>query len=374
MRNFKHSIQLLLALLAFISSPAYSESNSASQQIRTDIIPMDEILALNANIRGMLDTLVKPLASKEQRARAIHDLMFDEDKFALKYDGGHTKTAIETIESGSGNCVSLSIVFVAMARYADLKAYFLDVDVPKTWQRESDVYFQFKHVSSVAKVWMNDYLGIEYRSMGRLSAANLRKIDDQAAFAAFYSNLGIELLMQEKMDAAIEYLKYSTELDPDSANWSNLGIAYRYANRLDEAEEAYLRALKENKADLTALNNLAILYEMTGQKKLSDKYTEKLERYHLQNPYYLIKLAKTEMNVGNYAKALKHAEKAINKYRDEPEFHFVVAQIYAHQGDTQRAAKYLRNAEKFASYSSERDLYSRKLELLGQIQPGKSPL
>jgi Flp pilus assembly protein TadD len=361
----------VLGLMLCISFPARSEQNAESpdiQPLRTDVIPVEEILALNTTMRNMVDTFVKPITDKQRRADALYDLMFGADKFALKYDNSHTKTAIETIESGSGNCVSLSSVFVAMARYAGMDAKFLDVEVPENWQRESDVYFQLKHVSASVRVAPGEYLGIEYSSMGPISQAQTRKMDDQVAFAAFYSNLGIELLLQEKMDAAIAYLKYSTELDPDSSNnWSNLGVAYRRVNRLDEAEKAYLHALKKDEADLTALNNLAILYRMTGQAKLSDKYAKKLERYHLQNPYYLIGLAKNEINAGNYAKAMKYANKAIDKYGDEHEFHFVAAQIYAHQGDTQKAVEYLRNAQKFALYRVDRDLYSRKLELLGKL-------
>jgi tetratricopeptide (TPR) repeat protein len=74
------------------------------------------------------------------------------------------------------------------------------------------------------------------------------------------------------------------------------------------------------------------------------------------------------MNAGNYEKAMKYADKAIAKYADEHEFHFVAAQIYAHKGDMQKALEYLRNAQKFALYRTDRDLYSRKLELLGGHQ------
>jgi tetratricopeptide (TPR) repeat protein len=367
-------LPLLLGLMLFISFPARSEQNAEppeAQSLRTDVIPVEEILALNATMRSMVDTYVKPITGKQLRADALYNLMFSADKLALKYDSSHTKTAIETIESGSGNCVSLSNVFVAMARYAGLDAKFLDVEVPENWQRESDVYFQLKHVSASVKVAPGEYLGIEYSSMGPITRAKTQKMDDKAAFAAFYSNLGIELLLQEKMDPAIAYLKYATELDPDSANnWSNLGVAYRRVNQLEQAEDAYLLALKQDKADLTTLNNLAVLYQMTGQEKLSEKYAKKLERYHLQNPYYLIKRAKEEMQTGNYKQALKFTNKAIAKYDDEHEFYFVAAQIYAHQGDMQKAVEYLRSAEKFSLSITSRDLYRRKLELLGErVQP-----
>lgn len=359
---------LFFTLMIFISHPTRAGQQPEAEAVSppgTEVAGVDDILALNITMRSMVDTFVKPVRGKENRANALYNLMFGVDKFGLKYDNSLTKTAVETIESGSGNCVSLANAFVAMARYAGLDAYYLDVKVPESWRRESDVYYQLKHVSAVIKAAPRDYLGIEYQWMGALSSVKPRIVDDKEAFAVFYSNRGIELLVQDQVDAAIAHLKYSVELNPDSAdNWSNLGVAYRRVNRMDEAEQAYLQALKQDKSDLTALNNLAILYQMTGRADLSAKYNKRLERHRRQNPYYLIDLARDEMRSGNYELALKHARKAIGMYEDEHEFYFVAAQIYALMGDREQAAENLKNAEHYALNAMTRSQYSRKLEAM----------
>jgi tetratricopeptide (TPR) repeat protein len=367
MFSVRSLLQFLLVLLVFMGA-ARAESNSALQhnpEARPDIMRVEDILALNTTMRSMLDLFVKPIPNKERRAQALYNLMFGADKFALKYDNSltKTKTAIETIESGSGNCVSLSNTFIAMARYVGLEANYLDVAVPTNWERESDVYYQMKHVSASVKIRPGVYLGIEYKWMGSIVSAKTRIIEDHKAYAAFFSNRGVEFLAHDN-DAAIAYLMRSIELDPDNAsNWSNLGVAYRRVQRLNDAEYAYLQALKKNKADLTAINNLVILYQMTGREKLVDKYSKKLERYRMQNPYYLIDLAKKEMQADNYPLALSYAKRAIDKYSDEDEFYFIAAQIYAHQGDMENAKESLENAERYA-LSGMKGSYSRKLELL----------
>jgi Flp pilus assembly protein TadD len=364
---FRTPTLFALALMILTSFPARSEQTSASSASSEDMVKTEDILALNSTMRSMLDTFVMPLKGKEKRAQALYDLMFGVDKFALKYDNGLTKTAIETVASGSGNCVSLANAFVAMARYVDLNANFLDVKVPESWKREGDVYYQLKHVSASVKISHSNYLGIEYLGMGSISSSRPKLVDDVSAFAVFYSNRGIELLMQGKMEAAIAHLKQAVKLDPDSANnWSNLGVAYRRLDRMEEAEGAYLQALKQDKSDLTTLSNLAILYQMTGRQNLADKYSKKLEHYRRQNPYYLIDLAKDEMKAGNYKQALEDAESAIDKYDDEHEFYFVAAQIYAHLGNTEKARENLKNAERYALSVTARNMYSRKLEMLGE--------
>lgn len=364
----------LFSALVCLSLPVHAESAAKTSDMPgTDVIPVEEILALNTSMRSMVDLFVKPIPNKEHRAEALYNLMFGVDKFALKYDNSLTKTAIETIESGSGNCVSLANAFVAMARYAGLNASYLDVRIPETWRRESDVYYQLKHVSAVVKISRRDYLGIEYEWLGELKSTKPRIVDDQKAFAVFYSNRGVELLTQNRIEAAIAHLQYAVRLDPDNANnWSNLGVAYRRLDRLDAAEQAYLQALKQDRFDLTALSNLAILYQITGRANLAAKYHTKLERYRRQNPFYLIDLAKDEMKAGNYELALQYADKAIDKYDDEHEFYFVAAQIYALQGDTEKAAENLQKAEKYALTAMTRSQYARKLELLGAAGPSKN--
>ena len=365
-------IILILFLTAFLPGPGYAASSSPDEDVnRTSaaLIETDEILKLDATMRRMVDQYVKPISNKEQRAQALYDLILGPDQLAIKYDNSHTKTAAETIESGSGNCVSIANAFIAMGRYADLKVNYLQVEVPDDWQRESDLYYQFRHISAAIQIQPNEYLGIEFDWMGGIDPERTRKLTDEQGFSAFYSNRGVGLLMQDDMDAAMAHLLRAIEIYPDNSdNWTNLGVAYRRLNQLDKAEDAYQQALRRNKSDLSALNNLAILYQMTGKTKDAEKYRKKLERYRRKNPYYMIQLSNQEIEKGNYSKALRWAKKAIKKHSEEHEFYFVAAKAYAYLGDTDEAMHNLKLAEEYAHQSRNRDQYSRKLELLRDIR------
>ena len=119
---------------------------------------------------------------------------------------------------------------------------------------------------------------------------------------------------------------------------------------------------------MSALNNLAILYQMTGNTKKAEKYSKKLERYQRKNPYYMIELSKQEIENGNYSKALRWAKKAIKKHSGEHEFYFVAAKAYAYLGDTDKAMLNLELAEKYAHQSRNNNRYSRKLEHLRDMK------
>ncbi len=362
-------------MTSFVSYPGYTVSGSPDEDNKGtgfNLIDTGEILKLNEKMRHMVDLHVKPVGGTERRAQALYDIMFGEDKFALKYDNSYTKTAVETIESGSGNCISLASAFIAMGRYAGLDVNYLHFEIPDDWQRESDFYYQYKHISAAVRISSDEYLGIDFEQMTNIDHVRKRSLTDAQGFSAFYSNRGIELLMQGNTDAAMTYLFRAIEIDPDNSNnWSNLGVAYRRQNQLDKAEDSYLQALIKNKSDLSALNNLAILYQMTGKIKIAEEYNKKLERYMRKNPYYMIKLAKEEMEKGRYAEALRWAKKAIKKHGDEHEFYFVAARVYACLGDREEALLNLALAEKYAHQSRNSNMYSRKLENLRNMK--KSP-
>jgi Flp pilus assembly protein TadD len=367
----------ILFLAASVPSLNYHATSSSpdggANRTSTALIETDEILKLNTTMRRMVDLYVKPIHDKERRAQALYDLMFGSDKFALEYDNSHTKTAAETIESGSGDCVSLANAFIAMGRYADLDVSYLHVKVPDNWQRESDLYYQFKHISAAVRISLHEYLGIEYEWMGGINSVRTRSLTDEQGFSAFYSNRGVELLMQDDTDAAMAHLLRAIEINPDNSNnWTNLGVAYRRLNQLDKAEHAYQQALRRNKSNLSALNNLAILYQMTGKTKDAEKYSKKLEHYRRKNPYYMIELSKQEIENGNYSKALRWAKKAIKKHGKEHEFYFVAAKAYAYLGDTDEAMVNLELAEKYAHQSRNKDRYSRKLELLRDMRKSEN--
>ncbi len=375
MRKIYFFAVYILASLISISHPPPAKpdtSPTATNSVKKGVIDSGEILALNNTMRSMVDLFVKPVGNKQRRAKALYELMFATDKFGLRYDGSNTKTAIETIESGSGDCVSLANAFVAMGRYADLDVNYLDVKVSNSWQRQSNLYYKLKHISASVRVSHKEYLGIEYRWMGSISTAKPRIMTDEAAFGSFYSNKGIELLMENDLNSALVYLLRATEIDPDNSNnWSNLGVVYRRLEQLDKAEQAYLRAIRIDKFDLTALNNLSVLYQKLGDLKRAKKYEKKLERYRRKNPYYLIELSNQEIENQNYPKALKLAKKAIKIHGEEHEFYFVAAKIYALLGNKKKSQANLEYAHKYAEEAREIDLYSRKLELLEKLKKTK---
>ncbi len=189
------------------------------------------------------------------------------------------------------------------------------------------------------------------------------------------AEMNAEILMARKeFDAAAK--AYQTILidDPHDARILNLaGIAFQQLGDPDRAEHYYKLAVKADKTDSNALNNL-------GTVEFSQKRYGKAIKYYKQSISKGNALATVHANLGyaycsvkEYAKAMQAFGQALAldpevfdhkggagtvlQQRSSPDpasLHFTLAKSYAKIGDAERAARYLKMArdEGFKDYRS----------------------
>lgn len=80
-------------------------------------------------------------------------------------------------------------------------------------------------------------------------------------------------------------LAHASKLDPDSSLiWNNLGLCFWEQHMLEEAEKCYIKAVSRDPNDANALNNLAQLYNSTGQPEKALNCLEKALRVNPKIP------------------------------------------------------------------------------------------
>jgi tetratricopeptide (TPR) repeat protein len=353
-------------------------------------IPDVDILALDDEMKFLLDDLVARIKNPEQKLNLLveivsHRVVYDtlDDKFG-------TKTAEETFESGTGNCLSFVNLFVAMARYAGLQSGFQDIPTPPNWVKNGDALFITRHVGAFVDYYSPgqafyriDFLGgksvvVSNNDNRFLFAPSIaagtpefnpklvRSIPDNQAFAQYYNNLGSKYLVESKGADAFRYFVKAIKTDPVlSYAWSNLGVAYSRNNQVDAAEDAYKQALtisRERGDDVSALsvmNNMARLYARTGNIKQAAFYEKEVAAFRNKNPYYHFSIGKIAYNDGRYEESVKDFKEAISKKEDEHLFHFALALSYYKMGEIDKAEKSLDKAKLYVWDKAGKDYYDQ---------------
>lgn len=318
-------------------------------------LPNHELFELTAEMKAFASTAVAGMVAADKKAEALHQALMTSEQLGgrgITYSAYITNTGIDAFEKREANCLSYTLLYVAMARHLGLKAEVNEVILPPTWDmREGDTYLFMRHVNakvfmpSVTRSWVRSVSTADVSDivvdleMRRFRAHYKQKVIGKDLIAAqFYSNRGMELAAEGDSTNAFLYLRKALLMsEAPSYIWSNFGSLYRRQGLLPEAEAIYLHGLKVNPRDYTIMHNLAGLYKEMGNQEQQKYYQERVRKHRNANPYYMYRRAQDAADKGDYDKALGLIKAAIKKEKDEIRFYRLAVTIYDALGDKQNA-------------------------------------
>ncbi len=322
------------------------------------------ILAVDADMRLFIDKFVDRKGRNDLKLEELIRAIISDGSFDLQYDES-TRTAAGTFAAHSGNCLSFTNMFVAMARDAGLEASYQEVDIPPDWSLQNEAYVLNRHVNvNIRLIYGREHV-VDFNIDDFRSTYNRRRISDQRAFAHYYSNKGVEQMLSGNLAAAFAMFHTAIGLDRDfTPAWSNLAALYNRAGEPAYAEAAYLEALRLQPGNLVSMSNLSRLYSAQGKDKLSAYYLNRAHTHRQRNPYYRYYLARQAFLARDYSEAIEQLEYAVRKKKWEDSFYFLLGLSYLQQGDEQKARKWLNKAEKVAQSVALKRNYQSKIDLL----------
>lgn len=328
----------------------------------------EQIMAVPPDLQALLEARVLRRAhSRQKRLELLVDFVFDPDGLGLQYDLAATRTVEETFRSRAGNCLSFTLLFVALARQAGLYANVQEVGQVLVWYQEGDLTYDAGHVNARLRLGAEERT-IDFDTNVLLARAGPKRISDRRALAHFYNNLGSDRLAAGDHVAATAALERALDLAPDFAPaWNNLGVLHARDGRADEAERAYLASLKLDRSNAPSLSNLVNLYERAGDSRQAQHYLHRLERARRADPFHQFMLAVHAEQRGDYHEAVSRYRRAIRLDGEAHPFHFGLARAYFLLGDTRRAQHALLLARALGKDDSTRNRYQAKLDSLRRL-------
>ncbi|WP_339896527.1 transglutaminase domain-containing protein [uncultured Gilvimarinus sp.] len=303
-------------------------------------IPPDELLALTPEMADFAEQAVSGMRNDADRVRALHSALLTPESGGgrgIRYVTMATYTPAEAFQQQQANCLSFSLLFVAMARHVGLKADINDVSIPPTWDRIDERVQFMRHVN--AKIQLRhsiDSLVVDLDMRNYRAYYPQTTISDRTAKSQFYNNLAIAPVDAAGDTLANRFFNLQQAIELDSRQsflWNNLAALYRRQGLEDYAEALYSEALTRNPKDLTAIQNLSQLYRRTGRDTLAAELEAVACEYREENPYYQYRLASKYYRNAEYQQAAQRIEIAIEKHPDEPFFYELAADIYATMTD-----------------------------------------
>ncbi|MGE0624750.1 MAG: tetratricopeptide repeat protein [Pseudomonadales bacterium] len=344
------------------------------EPVATDTLPELDILAASDEMQAFVAAVVGDTRMPNVKFRRLLKGLADHGYFNQSYVADITRTASDTFARKSGNCLSYTNLFIALARGAGLEARYQMVDVPPSWDADAGYIIRYTHINVVMRGFGFDPIygretSVDFNDVLPEPDYPRREISDREAAALFYANRSISLLRSGDSREAFVHLKKAIELDPDNANlWINLGAFYAKQEAYPQALGAYRIALHEDPGNRGAVSGLGRAHYLLGNLEEAERYEARARRYRDGNPYYHYAIAQVEYERAHYDQALEAINAAIGlKYRNG-RFHFLKGLTEYKLGDLDEAQNSFRRAARYGNY---RDLKQRYLGDLAQVeQPG----
>jgi Flp pilus assembly protein TadD len=332
--------------------------------------PDEDPLQIDENIRQFVADRISRSDDQLEQLRTLVRVVFQENALNFKYVN-ETRTAIETFSQRSGNCVSFTFLFLAMARHLGMSAHFREVAVIPTWSRIGNLVSMSGHVNIAVFIGGQHYVVDLFPEVNRIEIGGT-VVSDERAFAHFLNNKAVDSLAAGHNDEAIACFDRALEHDPSMVRvWSNRGVAYKHMKQYDKAEKSYNKALQLDPADMVTMSNLASLYETLGRDKEARRFEDRAHKLQMKNPYYHYNLALEDYRSGSYTQCVEHLKTALRLKPVEHNFHMAMARAYAQLGEMDRVSECLKSALEDAPDNLARIRYNEKLALLASYVHSK---
>jgi tetratricopeptide (TPR) repeat protein len=312
-------------------------------------IGADQAVGLDDEMREFAAPL-KTIDDPVLRLNGLREAMQQRGLFSIAYSGSSTRTVRETFHEKRGNCLSFTMLFVALARAVGLDARYQIVDVPRTFDSRGGVVIVDTHVNATVLTPFGRRFFIDFNTANFSEKYPTRIVSDRYALALFYNNLGAEALVRQEYPLSFAMLREAGRTFADIPGiWVNLGVLYTRQGLYGQAEGADLRALALDRTEQSALVNLVTVYSALGETELADDIRQRIRRYREVNPYYHYGVAQVAYDEKRFDDALISLRNAIRLKRDEDEFYLLQGRTFTQIGKPDRAIASFARASELAA-------------------------
>jgi Flp pilus assembly protein TadD len=279
------------------------------------------------------------------RLALIQRALFDADAFDFVYDEGLTLTAEQAFIERRGNCLSFTVLFVALSRSVGIDTFLVAVERDPEVERDGDLVVINRHVVAGYRSG-SGLVTFDFTTSSTALPAERRVIDDVRASAMFHANVGGAELRVGDNREALRHLEIATRLAPDwSSGWVNLGVALARLGDDDRAFAAYRNALVADPGNASALNNLSALYARSGRTEEAT-IALRAAAETTDSPFTLIAIADSEIMSDRPAKAARFLLRARRQHPRQPEVFDALARLAYARGHTTRGDRFRARADR----------------------------
>lgn len=354
----REGIDMRTAWIAVVMSLAGLAGAAFAQPAPRDLMTLPDELSARVHAEVMAGR-----AGPHQRLERLGHFMFEPEGLGMTYQEDANLSVAEAYATRTANCLTFTMLFVALAREAGLDVAPQEIEETLAWRQHDGTLYLSNHVNASVRVGSRHYT-VDVAGDNVIARDPPAPISDARLMSHYYNNLAVHRLAVGDYAAGLALAGIALELDPAYANhWSNAGVLHLRNGDTPAAERAYARALALDPRNSNALFNVAALAQRTGDRSRELEFRHRLAKVQQDDPFHQFLLAANYERTGDLARAIRHYKRAIQLHDEEHRFHSALANAYLQAGDVRRAARALGRAQSLSD-GDTRAAYRERLQQL----------
>jgi len=331
--------------------------------------PPEQVMAIPDELRSAFrKEVVDATSFPEVRLEKLVAFVFDRRGLGVEYRSDATQTVSESFHSREVNCLSSTLLVLALAREAGLQAQAQQVDRVLSWGAAGETVIQSKHANAIVAVGGQRKFVVDVDASDVPAEDALNPISDEQLLALYYGNRAMELMVAGRLPEAKTWLDAAFLHAPgDVTLWNNAGVLRLRMGDAAGAEDYFLRAAGKDPRQIATLSNLVSFYRRQGDDEQVAYWRARADKALKRDPYYQFSLGRQHEQAGAYEDALRQYRRAIRLNRGERRFHFGLARVYFELGEYRKADHELVTAMGLAQ-GDLRGRYQDKLAALRRLR------
>ena len=337
------------------------------------------LLVVNDPMRDFVRRVTADARSRADQIHALSHALLDDDGMELRYEAEATLTAAEAFAQRRVNCLSYTLLVVALARDIGIDARFNHVQIPPVWDLRGDQVLLYQHINARideavprenssgaahSRAMIVDVASAEYSP-----TYPQRVITDEEALAQFYNNLAGESANSDPRQALRDQLEALRLAPGQSFLWTNLAQRYLSLGKLDAAEVAARTSLQLDPEDLMAYAAAARIYRRLGDQARALQLQQQEQALLERNPYHHYWLAQRAFKLSQLSAASEATHRAIELNPNDHRFYFLQGMILRRMDKPREAQRSLDTALRLsAGDAGQQARYRSKFERLRTSQ------
>ncbi|MCJ8319101.1 MAG: tetratricopeptide repeat protein [Colwellia sp.] len=356
--------------------PALQINHSLFSKDNLELLPAEALFELSKNQQ---DEFLRYYHQQLEQDIKPHQALanFLETRLANFTYYGETFIAEKSMRLNRGNCMSLAILTAALAKTVAIEISYREVKTLPVFEKYDNVILSSSHVQAVVYdptfvpeknffYFNKPAIVIDYFPVN--SNWTNKTVMKKTLLSMYYSNISAQFIVEGNLNAAFANAELAYQYDDTSSNITNLlAVLHRRKGDLATAEKFYLRTIKQDKNNLNALQNYAILLNSQQRYEQLELIEHKIDNLYDPNPYVWLEQAYIAKSEHKLKKAKEYFEKVITMAPYVHQAYLGLAQTYYLSGKKNKAIKTLESAIEWTYKEDERQRYKSKLYSLTMI-------